>query len=250
MSNNGWISLHRKLLEHPFYLEKRTFSKFEAWIDLLLLANHKDNEFLLGNEIIEVKRGSFITSIRKLGERWGWSNTKVNTVLELLVVQEMILLKKDTKKTVITIVKYDFYQGSEIEKTSQNRREKDTKETQQHTNNNDNKGIKKDVFIQQAELFESWWNLYANKKGRVKCESKFKQLLKKYDYETIEDGTKKYLNHLQNLKIKGEFVPQQKNPLTFLNGEHFNDEYGETKTVEVKSTFNKFDFDLGKGEGE
>src|SRR5690606_28334003 len=95
---------------------KRKFSKFEAWIDLLLLANHKDNKVLLGNEIIHVERGSFITSKRKLMERWGWSNTKIETYLNLLVEQGMLLVKSDTKKTVITIVNYDFYQGDGDEK--------------------------------------------------------------------------------------------------------------------------------------
>lgn len=130
----GWISLHRKITEHPFYQEKRKFSKFEAWIDLLLLANHKDNKVLFGNEIIEVERGSFITSKRKLMERWGWSNTKVETYLNLLVTQGMIVQKSDTKKTVITIVNYDFYQGDSNKK----RHETDAKTPRNRTNNNDN----------------------------------------------------------------------------------------------------------------
>lgn len=81
--------------------------------------------------------------------------------------------------------------------------------------------------VQQTELFESWWNLYDNKKGKVKCESKYKSLLKKWSHESMMAGTQRYLDHRKKLEEANEFLPQQKNPLTFLNGEHFNDEYTE-----------------------
>ena len=44
----GWISLHRKILENPLFNRGRIYSNFEAWIWLLLKANHKDNKFMLG----------------------------------------------------------------------------------------------------------------------------------------------------------------------------------------------------------
>lgn len=79
--------------------------------------------------------------------------------------------------------------------------------------------------VHQGELFEEWWELYNNKKGKAKCATKYRSLLKNYEHEQIIAGTHAYLNNRRELSAKGEFVPQQKNPLTFLNGEHFNDEY-------------------------
>ena len=219
----GWISLHRKIMEHPLYREKRKFSKLEAWVDLLLMANHKDNKFMLGNELVEVKKGSFITSELKLMERWDWGKSKVRSFLELLEEDGMIIKKSDRKKTTITICNYCVYQDSEIKNRPRADREQTTSRPRADTNNNDNNEINKNIV--QNDLFERWWNLYGNKKGKVKCQAKFNQLLKKYDFTVIENGTNLYLQHLTNLKAKGEFVPQQKNPLTFLNGEHFNDEY-------------------------
>lgn len=134
----GWISLHRKILEHPFFQEKRSFSKFEAWIDLLLLANHKDNKFILGNELIEVERGSFITSELKLMDRWGWSKTKVRSFLKLLENDSMIVKKSDTKKTTITLCNYNDYQESETTKEPQKNRKETAREPQKDTNNNVN----------------------------------------------------------------------------------------------------------------
>lgn len=139
----GWIKLHRKIKDHWLYAESKKFTKFEAWIDLLLEVNHKDNKFLLGNELVEVKRGQTITSIRKLCDRWGWSNSKVTQYLNLLQNDGMIQVESDSKKTVITIVNYEVYQVHEDEKTTQNRHESDTKQTEKHTNKND-KNVKND----------------------------------------------------------------------------------------------------------
>ena len=103
-----------------------------------MLANHDDNKFLLGNELVEVKCGSFITSIAKLCEKWGWSNTKVVKFLDVLESDGMLTRKSDTKKTLITVENYSVFQLSEDTKTTQKRRKNDTKTMQKHTNNNDN----------------------------------------------------------------------------------------------------------------
>ena len=136
MSSKGWIKLHRKIQDHWLYNEKRKFSKYEAWLDLLLMANHQDRDVLIDNEISEVKKGDLITSIRTLCERWEWSNTKVKNFLELLQKDSMISYKSDTKKTVITIVKYGVYHDSDSEKTYQKHHENDTETHQKHTNKN------------------------------------------------------------------------------------------------------------------
>lgn len=103
--------------------------------------------------------------------------------------------------------------------------------------------------VQNAELFESWWNLYGNKKGKVKCETKYASLLKKYSHEQMMEGTHLYLNHREGLAKRGEFVPQQKNPLTFLNGEHFNDEYeGQNDSIHVVTKPKEYVPDFNAGE--
>lgn len=129
----GWISVHRQLEDHWLW-EDKPYAKGQAWVDLLMLANHEDNKFLLGNELMEVKAGSFVTSISKLCKKWGWSNTKVVKFLDVLEAEKMIKRKSDTKKTVITIENYSVYQESKTKK----RRKNDAETMQKHTNNNDN----------------------------------------------------------------------------------------------------------------
>lgn len=152
----GWIKLYRDITDHWIWQEK-PFDKRSAWIDLILMANHKDNKFVFGNELTEVKRGSFITSVRKLCNKWGWSNTKVTSFLQILKNDNMIDFLSDTKKTVVTIVNYGLYQDINDTETTQKRHRNDTETTQKHTNKNDKnvknvKKLKKSIEVSEIEI--------------------------------------------------------------------------------------------------
>ncbi|GIO63546.1 DnaD domain protein [Paenibacillus cineris] len=112
---DGWIKLHRKIQDHWIYQEKRKFSRYEAWLDMIMMANHKSNRFLHGNELVEVERGQFITSELKLMERWDWGKNKLRLFLDLLEKDGMIIKKTDRKRTAITICNYGLYHDSETE---------------------------------------------------------------------------------------------------------------------------------------
>lgn len=122
----GWIKLHRKIQDHWIYQEKRKFSKYEAWLDLLMMASHKDTKFVHGSELIELKKGSFVTSELKLMERWDWGKSKLRSFLELLEKDEMIIKKSDRKKTTITICNYSVYHDYETENRPQTDHEQTT----------------------------------------------------------------------------------------------------------------------------
>ena len=78
----GWIKLHRKLQDCWIWDNKEPFDKRSAWTDLLLSAMHNDKKIFSDNEIKIIKRGSYMTSVVKLSERWKWSRGKVNRFLE------------------------------------------------------------------------------------------------------------------------------------------------------------------------
>ena len=108
----GWAKINRSVQEHWLWNDK-PFSKGQAWIDIILLANHSDKNTLLNGKVVEIKRGSFVTSETKLMERWGWSKSKVRAFLQLLHNNSMIVKKTDQKKTTIIVVNYGKYQISE-----------------------------------------------------------------------------------------------------------------------------------------
>lgn len=149
MSEKGWISIHRKIQSHWLWGEK-PFDKRSAWIDLILMASHKDNKFVLGNELIEVSRGSFVTSEVKLSEKWGWSRTKVRSFLDLLEKDNMLVRKSDSKKTTLTIVNYNDYQFQETTEEHQKNNEKTSEEQRKDTINNENND-NKDIYILTKE---------------------------------------------------------------------------------------------------
>lgn len=104
----GFVKIYRKITDNWIW-EDKPFSKGQAWIDLVMMANHKDNKFMLGSEVVTVDRGSFITSELKLMERWGWGKSKTRTFLKVLEEDGMILKKSTRKRTTITICNYSLY---------------------------------------------------------------------------------------------------------------------------------------------
>lgn len=137
MAKTGWMPIYRRLQDHWLWDDK-PFAKGQAWLDLLLLANHNENEFLFGNQIIKNEVGSFITSELKLADRWGWGRKKVRLFLELLEKDQMIIKKGDNKKTTISIVNYSIYADYELAKEQQKNNEGTSREHQRNTNNNNN----------------------------------------------------------------------------------------------------------------
>ena len=168
----GWIKLHRKIRECDAIWDDKPFSRGQAWIDLLLMANHEDKEVLFDGSIYEVKRGQRLTSIRKLSEQWGWSRTKTGKFLNELEKAEMLLVKSDTKKTVLTLVNYDFYQlNDETEKPPKSHR-KATEKPQKDTNKNDKeiKNDKEDIkaYFCKNENLESAFKDFSQMRTKIK----------------------------------------------------------------------------------
>ncbi|HDJ2286917.1 TPA: DnaD domain-containing protein [Staphylococcus aureus] len=146
----GWISIDRSIQNHWLFKEKRTFSKFEAWIYLLMEANHSKAKVPIGNQIVTVERGQRLTSILTLSDLFNWSRFKVKTFLDLLESDGMLEVKTTSKYTLITIVNYDFYQSeqgrnqhqNDIKPTSKQHQSNINPTSKQHqtnTNNIDNK---------------------------------------------------------------------------------------------------------------
>ena len=109
MSSKGYISIYREMQDHWLWKGER-FSKGQAWIDILLRANYRDNKVMINGVLTEVKRGSFLTSDKILGDAYGWDKKTVTRFLKNLEKDEMIELSRSPKGTVIFIKNYDKYQ--------------------------------------------------------------------------------------------------------------------------------------------
>lgn len=106
----GWIKIHRDINQHWIFHDA---DKFKWWIDLILMASYEDNKTLVGDRLIEVKRGQQIISLSFLSKRWGKAKGTILKFLELLESDKMIERFVDRKVTILTICKYESYQESE-----------------------------------------------------------------------------------------------------------------------------------------
>lgn len=147
MSEKGWVTLDRQLQDHWLW-QIKPFSKAQAWIDLIMLVNHKDSVVPIGNEVLHIKRGTKPIGLRQMGERWGWSARKVSGFLNLLENDKMIVQKRNTKGTLVTIVNYENFQEQRNTNKTQIKHKSNTNKTQKQPNNNvnnDNNVNKKDI---------------------------------------------------------------------------------------------------------
>ena len=135
--NEGWIKLYRKLTDNPLWKCEK-FTRGQAWVDLLLLANHEYGYFYLRNHKIEVQSGQVGYSQLKLAERWKWSRSKVKKFLNDMEKEQQIKQQITHSTSIITIIKYKEYQQKEQQSKQQKSNSKTTEEQQQDTNKNDN----------------------------------------------------------------------------------------------------------------
>lgn len=198
----GWVKIFRSIQDHWLWDDK-PFSKGQAWVDLLLMAGHTDNKILMGNELIELEEGSFITSERKLSDRWGWSRKKVDGFLSLLQKENMVVIKKNHQRTAINIVNYRVFQNIDNKKEPQKSHEGTTKEPPKHINKNV-KNDKNNNYIYNVERNES--------------EDKSKDA--EYQYKAIVD----YLNEKTGKKFEDKSKDTRKHIKARINeGRTFDD---------------------------
>ena len=106
----GWIKIHRQIIESEFYFSER-FTKQGAWIDLLLLTTHKERTVYPKGVEIKLKPGQLCKSQVTLSNRWQWDRKTVGKYLETLRLRKMVDTRKTNVTTIITIKQWFLYQG-------------------------------------------------------------------------------------------------------------------------------------------
>lgn len=107
---SGFFKIERDFLGSPFWLSEE-FTKPQAWIDLIGLANYADKTKYYKGAFQKVKRGQIVTSQQALANRWKWSRHRVSDFLRTLEAAEMVTTERTTNGTLLTVVNYGFYQS-------------------------------------------------------------------------------------------------------------------------------------------
>ena len=115
-SVNGWIKVHRKILENDIWQD---VNRFRLFMFLLLNAAHKDGMKING---VTLKRGQYLRSYSKLiedleyREGRGTKRLSKSTIMrnvKKLIENGMVTVSETDSGTLFTIVNYEEYQGFE-----------------------------------------------------------------------------------------------------------------------------------------
>lgn len=125
-TNNGYILLHRSLLDWEWYSDINTTRLF---LHLLMTANFEDSNF----RGVKVPAGGRICSISKLGKECHLSDMQIRTALKHLEETGSITRYKNPKFTVVTLNNWVEYQDTKqaIAKSANKRRNKQLTSKQQ-----------------------------------------------------------------------------------------------------------------------
>ncbi|MEK4303588.1 DnaD domain-containing protein [Oceanobacillus sp. FSL K6-0251] len=153
----GYIKLYRKVMDSPVWDDP---NYLKLWMFCLMKATHKEREVLIGNQVITLEPGQFITGRKSLAEdlnkgmkpKFRQSEISWWRYLNNLEKQEMLNIKKTNKYSVVTITKWGDYQINE----QQMNNKRTSNEQQMNTNKNvkNDKNVKKEEEVSPFKLFE------------------------------------------------------------------------------------------------
>jgi hypothetical protein len=186
--HRGYIKLWRRLKDSDIWTKEK-FTRGQAWVDLLMLANHKDGFIRKRNIRIDLKRGDLGWSERELADRWKWSRDKVRRFLnELCSENESKLIPQTApqNKNITScyhVSNYSLYQDGQ---TTDCTTDDTTDRPQTDRKQDQNKNVKNDKNDKEKPIVPEWLDL--------KVWSEYK----KYR----QNGKGKFTPFAQNLAIK------------------------------------------------
>ena len=167
MSKQGYIKLYRQITDTPVWADS---DKLKLWLMCLMKATHDEKTQVVGNQIIELKAGQFITGRSALSDEFNRDVKKDRRVdgltlfrwLSFFEKMEMLNIKKTNKYSLVTVLNWDKYQGQRTSNEQQLNNKRTSNEQQLNTNKNDKnvKNVKnekkEDICYQQiADMYNN-----------------------------------------------------------------------------------------------
>jgi len=210
----GYIKLHRQIQDCQIWVDEEPFDMRSAWIDLLMLANHRDKDIIFDYKPLTIKRGQYLTSVRKLGARWSWSKNRVLKYLKLLERLKMIERESSNQRTLLTIVNYEIYQGSQD--TDMDTDVDTSMDTPMDTGMPQTIMIKNDKNEKKyISAFDEFWKLYPRKKDKARAYKCYiARLNDGYTEEQLLTACRNYAAECEHNKTEERFI---KHGATFLS---------------------------------
>jgi len=201
MLKNGWVKLHRNLLDNAIWTTSSSEQKV-ILITILCLANHEEKQWQWKGQKFVCKPGQFITSSTNLANKSGCSRQNVRTALSKFKKYDFLTYESTKTGILVTIVNWDKYQCYQ-ETVNQDANQDLTKS--QPTPNQDlttNKNDKKDKNIKNIYLHWNSKNIVVHKKLSDSIQKEIEKALSKYDSEEIMIAIDHYTIMLKNEDYK------------------------------------------------
>ena len=142
---NGYIQLHRKLLDSAVFQNEKLLKLF---IHCLLKASYKERETLIGDSIVHLEQGQFVTGRKALARDLNLSEQQVRTLISKLEKLNILHTKSTNKYSVVTVMNWEVYQNP----TNSSTNNQPATNQQSTTNNKVNKDNKVNKFSFKNEL--------------------------------------------------------------------------------------------------
>lgn len=171
---SGYFSINRDLINHELWLSE-SFSRGQAWVDLIGLAQWHESQIRIAGQKITIKRGQCGWSELKLSQRWKWSRDKTRRFLVELKRDNRILMEPNTRTTIITICNYDKYQNivdydNTTEHTTEPTSDNTTEKHQKNIYNKNNKENKEKESIPLPPFIpQELWNDFLEVRKKLKA---------------------------------------------------------------------------------
>jgi hypothetical protein len=144
--SQGWVKVYRELLDKPIWLNS-TANQKTILITLLLMVNHKANQWEWKGEKFNVKPGQIITSLESIKNKAGQGITIDMVRKAIKRFQKMEFLTNESTKEgrLISVINWSTYQSEDEEQTipqTKARPKRDQSETKARPSNKNDKNKK------------------------------------------------------------------------------------------------------------
>ncbi len=189
--NNGYVKIHRKLLNNPIVM--KNCEHLAVWIYLLLNATHQDRNVLFKGKKIIIGPGQLITGRKSISSELQISESKVQRILNFFETEHQIEQQTSNKNRVITLTNWHKYQDNEHQIEQQLNNNRTTTEQQLNTNNNDkNVNNVRNIYSTSTTNKEEINGRYGNERNGDEnlfeyVERLFRRTLNPAEYEVINN---------------------------------------------------------------
>lgn len=149
MSENGYIKLHRKMLDNPVVCKSAAY--FAVWCYLLLEATHTEVDKYFKGERITLQPGQLITSRNSIVKQFNLTPSTVERILKTFENEHQIEQQTSTQNRLITVLNWHLYQNDGQQNGQRADNKRTTSGQRADTNKNDKNVRMKEINNIQSE---------------------------------------------------------------------------------------------------